>query len=64
MLDANVSGMVAAFWMAGFVALAEPGGAGSGRSRSAPAFFWAFAAVWSSGSRTALLAALSAQGSP
>ena len=58
MLDANVSGMVAAFWMAGFVALA---GAWRGRQRAIAAgagVLLAFAAVWSSGSRTALLAAL------
>jgi hypothetical protein len=58
MLDANVSGMVAACWLPGFVALA---GAWRGRQRAIMAgagVLLAFAAVWSSGSRTALLAAL------
>ena len=51
-------GMVAACWMAGFVALA---GAWRGRQRAIAAgagVLLTFAAVWSSGSRTALLAAL------
>ncbi len=58
MLDANVSGMVAAFWMGGFVALA---GAWQGRRRAIAAgagLLLTFVAVWASGSRTALLAAV------
>ena len=58
MLDANISGMVAACWMSGFVALA---GAWQGRRRVIAAgagVLLTFAAVWASGSRTALLAAL------
>ena len=58
MLDANVSGMVAACWLAGFIALA---GAWQGRRRmiaSGAGVLLAFVAVWSSGSRTALLAAM------
>ena len=58
MLDANVSGMVAAFWMGGFVALA---GAWLGRRRMIAAgtgLLLTFVAVWASGSRTALLAAV------
>jgi hypothetical protein len=58
LLDANASGMLAACWMAGFVALA---GAWQGRRRVIAAgagALLAFAAVWASGSRTALLAAM------
>ena len=58
LLDANASGILAASWMGGFVALA---GAWQGRKRAIAAgagALLAFAAVWSSGSRTALLAAL------
>jgi len=58
MLDANVSGMVAACWLSGFIALA---GAWQGRKRTIVAgagVLVAFVAVWSSGSRTALLAAI------
>ena len=58
MLDANVSGMVAACWMTGFVALA---GAWQGWWRAMAAgagVLLTFAAVWSSGSRTALLAGI------
>ena len=58
LLDANASGMLAACWMGGFVALA---GAWHGRQRAVAAgagALVAFAAVWSSGSRTALLAAI------
>ena len=58
LLDANASGMLAACWMGGFVALA---GAWQGRQRAIAtggAVLLAFAAVWSSGSRTALLAAM------
>jgi hypothetical protein len=58
LLDANASGMLAACWMGGFIALA---GAWHGRKRAIVAgagALLAFAAVWSSGSRTALLAAL------
>jgi O-antigen ligase len=58
MLDANISGMVAACWMSGFVAMA---GAWQGRRRmiaTGAGVLLTFAAVWASGSRTALLAAL------
>ena len=58
LLDANASGMLAACWMGGFVALA---GAWQGRQRAIATgggVLLAFAAVWSSGSRTALLAAM------
>lgn len=58
LLDANVSGMASACWMPAFVALAW-----SWKSRwripvASAAVLLSFAAVWSSGSRTALLAAL------
>jgi hypothetical protein len=57
MLDANVSGMVAACWMPAFVAVA-----GSWQSRvrailGGVGVLLMFVAVWASGSRTALLAA-------
>ena len=58
LLDANASGMLAACWMGGFVALAA---AWQGRQRAIATgggVLLAFAAVWSSGSRTALLAAV------
>jgi O-antigen ligase len=58
LLDANLSGMAAACWMPAFVALAW-----SSKPRwripiASAAVLLSFAAVWSSGSRTALLAAL------